>query len=317
MLPPVHPKIASSWATVAPWFAARVAAIFRTPCAEPGTPGAWYRGRRLVSLDGTTIDLPDTPELEERFGRPAASRGSSSFPQLRLLTLAETGTHAIFAAALDRYQVSEAHLARELLQQLQPDMLCLADRAFVGFELWRTAAASGAVLLWRVRKNQVLPCRERLTDGSYLSRLYASPKHRRHEDGGMMVRVIDYRLEGLPDAEPLYRLVTTLLDPAGAPAKELAALYHERWESEGAFAELKVALPGQRLMLRSRRADLAEQELYGLLLAHFALRRLIHDASRQAGCDPDTLSFTHTVRIVRRHLPFHAAFSPSPAAPHA
>jgi len=287
------------------------------PLAEPDTRGAWYRGRRLVSLDGTTIDLADTPELEERFGRPAASRGSSSFPQLRLLTLAETGTHAIFAAALDRYQVSEAHLARELLQQLQPDMLCLADRAFVGFELWRTAAASGAVLLWRVRKNQVLPCRERLTDGSYLSRLYASPKHRGHEDGGMMVRVIDYRLEGVPDAEPLYRLVTTLLDPAGAPAKELAALYHERWESEGAFAELKVALPGQRLMLRSRRADLAEQELYGLLLAHFALRRLIHDASRQAGCDPDTLSFTHTVRIVRRHLPFHAAFSPSPAAPHA
>ncbi len=287
------------------------------PLAEPDTRGAWYRGRRLVSLDGTTIDLADTPELEERFGRPAASRGSSSFPQLRLLTLAETGTHAIFAAALDRYQVSEAHLARELLQQLQPDMLCLADRAFVGFELWRTAAASGAVLLGRVRKNQVLPCRERLTDGSYLSRLYASPKHRRHEDGGMMVRVIDYRLEGVPDAEPLYRLVTTLLDPAGAPAKELAALYHERWESEGAFAELKVALPGQRLMLRSRRADLAEQELYGLLLAHFALRRLIHDASRQAGCDPDTLSFTHTVRIVRRHLPFHAAFSPSPAAPHA
>ena len=287
------------------------------PLAEPDTRGAWYRGRRLVSLDGTTIDLADTPELEERFGRPAASRGSSSFPQLRLLTLAETGTHAIFAAALGRYQVSEAHLARELLQQLQPDMLCLADRAFVGFELWRTAAASGAVLLWRVRKNQVLPCRERLTDGSYLSRLYASPKHRRHEDGGMMVRVIDYRLEGVPDAEPLYRLVTTLLDPAGAPAKELAALYHERWESEGAFAELKVALPGQRLMLRSRRADLAEQELYGLLLAHFALRRLIHDASRQAGCDPDTLSFTHTVRIVRRHLPFHAAFSPSPAAAHA
>ncbi len=287
------------------------------PLAEPDTRGAWYRGRRLVSLDGTTIDLADTPELEERFGRPAASRGSSSFPQLRLLTLAETGTHAIFAAALDRYQVSEAHLARELLQQLQPDMLCLADRAFVGFELWRTGAASGAVLLWRARKNQVLPCRERLTDGSYLSRLYASPKHRRHEDGGMMVRVIDYRLEGVPDAEPLYRLVTTLLDPAGAPAKELAALYHERWESEGAFAELKVALPGQRLMLRSRRPDLAEQELYGLLLAHFALRRLIHDASRHAGCDPDTLSFTHTVRIVRRHLPFHAAFSPSPAAPHA
>jgi hypothetical protein len=287
------------------------------PCAEPGTPGAWYQGHRLVSLDGTTIDLPDTPELEERFGRPAASRGVSSFPQLRLLTLTETGTHAIFASTFDRYDASEVGLAPGLMRRLQPGMLCLADRAFVGFELWRAATAPGADLLWRVRKNQVLPCRERLPDGSYLSRLYASPKHRRHDEDGLLVRVIDYRLEGVPDAEPLYRLVTTLLDPAIAPAVELAALYHERWESEGAFAELKVSLPGRQLMLRSRRADLAEQELYGLLLAHFALRRLMHEASRQAGCDPDTLSFLHTVRIVRRHLPFHAAFSPSPAPPHA
>ena len=286
------------------------------PLAEAGTPGAWYRGHRLVSLDGTTIDLPDSPSLEERFGRPGASRGASSFPQLRLLTLTETGTHAIFAATFGHYDVSEVRLAPELLQQLLPGMLCLADRAFVGFALWRTATASGADLLWRVRKNQILPCSERLPDGSYLSRLYASPEHRRHDQGGLVVRVIDYRLEGVPGAEPLYRLVTTLLDPAEAPAKELAALYHERWESEGAFAELKVSLPGQRLMLRSRRADLAEQELYGLLLAHFALRRLIHDASRHAACDPDTLSFLHTVRIVRRHLPFHAAFSPSPTPPH-
>jgi Transposase DDE domain len=161
----------------------------------------------------------------------------------------------------------------------------------------------------------VLPCQERLADGSYLSRLYASPKHRRQDKDGLLVRVIDYRLEGVPDAEPLYRLITTLLDPVAAPARELAALYHERWESEGTFAELKVTLPGERLMLRSRRADLAEQELYGLLLVHFALRRLMHEASRTTGCDPDHLSFIHTVRIVRRHLPFHAAISPTAAAP--
>ena len=287
------------------------------PCAEPGTPGAWYRGRRLISLDGTTIDLPDAPALDERFGRPAASRGASSFPQLRLVTLTETGTHAIFAATFGPYATSEVRLAPELLPQLQPGMLCLADRAFVGFELWRTATAPGADLLWRVRRNQRLPCRQRLPDGSYLSCLYASPQHRRHDVGGLAIRVIDYRLEDVPGAEPLYRLITTLLDPAEAPAAELAALYHERWESEGAFAELKVSLPGQRLMLRSRRADLVEQELYGLLLAHFALRRLMHEASRQAGCDPDTLSFIHAVRIVRRHRPFHAAFSPAPAAAHA
>jgi hypothetical protein len=287
------------------------------PLAEPGTPGAWYGGHRLVSLDGTTIDLPDAPALDQRFGRPAASRGASSFPQLRLLTLTETGTHAIFAATFGPYDAGEVRLAPELLQQLQPGMLCLADRAFVGFELWRTATTPGADLLWRVRKNQRLPCRQRLSDGSYLSCLYASPKHRRHDAGGVTIRVIDYRLEGVPDAEPLYRLITTLLDPIEAPAAELAALYHERWESEGTFAELKVSLPGERLMLRSRRVDLAEQELYGLLLAHFALRRLMHEASRQASCDPDSLSFLRTVRIVRRHLPFHAAFSPVPAPSHA
>ena len=291
---------------------ARIAA----PFATPDTPGAWYGGRRLVSLDGTTIDLPDTPDLAERFGRPPASRGQSGFPQLRLLTLAETGTHALFAVALDRYTTSEVGLAPPLLARLQPGMLCLADRAFAGFELWRTAAASGADLLWRVRRNQVLPCCERLPDGSYLSRLYASPKQRRHDEGGLVVRVIDYRLEGIVDAEPLYRLVTTLLDPVAAPAPELAALYHERWESESTFAELKVTLPGERLMLRSRRADLVEQELYGLLLVHFALRRLMHEASQRAGCDPDQLSFVHAVRIVRRHLPFHAAFSPSAAPAH-
>lgn len=291
---------------------ARIAA----PFATPDTPGAWYGGRRLVSLDGTTIDLPDTPELVERFGRPPASRGQSGFPQLRLLTLAETGTHALFAVALDRYTTSEVGLAPPLLARLQPGMLCLADRAFAGFELWCTAAASGADLLWRVRRNQVLPCCERLPDGSYLSRLYASPKQRRHDEGGQVVRVIDYRLEGIVDAEPLYRLVTTLLDPGAAPAPELAALYHERWESESTFAELKVTLPGERLMLRSRRADLVEQELYGLLLVHFALRRLMHEASQRAGCDPDQLSFVHAVRIVRRHLPFHAAFPPSAAPAH-
>jgi len=287
------------------------------PFAARGTPGAWYRGRRLVSLDGTTIDLPDTAELEAQFGRPSASRGTSSFPQLRLLGLAETGTHALFATVIDRYDASEVGLAPQLLAHLRAGMLCLADRAFVGFALWRAAAATGADLLWRLRANQVLPCQKRLPDGSYLSCLYASPKQRRHDENGVLVRVIDYRLQGVPEAEPLYRLVTTLLDPEAAPAAELAALYHERWESEGIFAELKVTLPGARLMLRSRRVDLVEQELYGLLLVHIALRQLIYEASRRAGCDPDKLSFLHAVRIVRRHLPFHAAFSPSSAPPHA
>jgi len=285
------------------------------PLAEPGLPGGFYRGLRLVSLDGTTIDLPDTPDLETRFGRPGSSRGHSAFPQLRLLALAETGTHAVFAAAFDGYATAETTLARRLLDQLRPGMLCLADRGFVGFDLWSAARATGADLLWRLRTNLVLPCETALPDGSYLSRLYASPTHRRRRDGGILVRVIEYRLDGVPGAEPLYRLVTTRLDPTTAPAAEMAALYHERWEAETLFAEIKVTLPGRRLMLRSRRVDLAEQEVFGLLLVHFALRRLMVQASQAVGGDPDTLSFVHTVRVVRRHLPLHAAFSPSaPAA---
>ena len=283
------------------------------PLAEPGLAGAFYRGLRLVSLDGTTILVPDAPELEQRFGRPSSSRGPGAFPQARLLALMESGTHAIFAAAIGRYDTSEVALAPALLERLRPGMLCLADRGFVGFELWQAARAPGADLLWRVRSNQKFPCHRRLPDGSSLSRLRpSSGPHRRQR--AVVVRLIEYRLDGVPDAEPLYRLITSLLDPESAPAAELAALYHERWEEEGAFAELKVTLPGGQLMLRSRRADLAEQELYALLLVHLALRGLMVQASRQGGCD--TLSFIHTVRVVRRHLPFHAAFSPSAAPTH-
>src|SRR3954464_5911493 len=193
------------------------------PLAEPGTPGAWYRGRRLVSFDGTTLDVPDLPELEHAFGRPGTSRGHSGFPQLRLLALLETGTHAIFAAATAGCASGEVPLARAVLAHLGPGMLCLADRNFLGYALWRDAAATGADLLWRVRGGIVLPCRQRLDDGSYLSRLYPTSQHRRRGRDGLVVRVVEYRLPGVPGGDQAYRLVTTLLDPAAAPARDLAA----------------------------------------------------------------------------------------------
>jgi hypothetical protein len=280
------------------------------PLAEPGTPGAWYRGRRLVSFDGTTVDVPDLPDLERHFGRPPASRGHSGFPQVRLLALLETGTHAIFAAVTAGYATSEVRLAREVVTHLEPGMLCLADRAFLGYALWRDAAATGADLLWRVRSRDILPCLERLADGSYLSRLYPSPQHRLRDRDGLTVRVIEYRMPGVPGGDQVYRLVTTIRDPTAAPAADLAALYHERWEDEIVLAEVKVTLPGGRLMLRSRRPDLIRQEVYGLLLTHFAIRQLMVEASRRVACDPDTLSFVQTIEIVRRNLPFYVAFSP-------
>jgi len=190
-------------------------------------------------------------------------------------------------------------------------MLCLADRNFFGFALWNRGRASGADLLWRVKKNLRLRVEQRLPDGSYLSRIYASERDWRRQTNGVVVRVIDYRLEGIADAEPIYRLVTTILDPTQGPAEELAVLYHERWEIETTLSELKTHLRGAKIVLRSKTPDLVRQEFYGLLLAHFAVRGLMHAAALQAGEDPDQLSFVHAVRVIRRKLPVYSATPPS------
>ncbi len=176
--------------------------------------------------------------------------------------------------------------------------------------MWKAADATGAALLWRIKKNLKLPCLERLPDGFYLSKIYPSDKARRHDRDGMVVRVIEYRLEGVEDAEPLYRLVTTVLEVERAPADELVPLYPERWEIEGAFDELKTQLRG-RVVLRSKKPALVRQEAHGLLLAHFAVRGLMHVAALQVRVDPDQRSFTHAVRVVRRKLPQIVAFPPS------
>ena len=281
------------------------------PLADPATKGAWYGGLRLVSLDGSTLDVADEADNAAAFGRPGASRGNSAYPQLRFVSLVENGTHVLFASQMAPYEVGEVTLAQSVLTGLQAGMLCLADRQFFGFELWRTARASGADLLWRIKKNMRLAAERRLADGSYLSRIYPCERDWRHQTNGVVVRVIDYRLEGVAEAEPIYRLVTTLLDPTQAPAAELAALYHERWEIETALDELKTHLRGARIVLRSKTPDLVRQEFYGLMMAHFAIRSLIHEAALKAEEDPDRLSFIHAVRVIRRKLPAAVAVPPS------
>jgi hypothetical protein len=281
------------------------------PIAVPATKGAWYGAWRLVSLDGSTLDVADEQVNADAFGRPGASRGRSAYPQIRFVSLVENGTHVLFGSQVDAYAIGEITLAKKVLPSLRKGMLCLADRQFFGYQFWKQARATSADLLWRVKKNMRLACEKRLPDGSYLSRIYPSERDWRHKTNGIVVRVIDYQLEGVEGAEPIYRLVTSILDHAKAPAQELAALYHERWEIETALDELKTHLRGSKIVLRSKTPDLVRQEFYGFLMAHFAIRGLMHEAALKAKEDPDRLSFLHAVRVVRRKLPVFSAIPPS------
>lgn len=281
------------------------------PVAVAATPGAWYRRWRVVSLDGSTLDVADEAGNAKVFGRPGSGRGGKAYPQIRFVSLVENGTHVLFGTRMGSIATSELTLAREVLPSLKPGMLCLADRFFYGLALWQQAASTGAQLLWRGKKNQRLPCERRLGDGSYLSRLYPTEKDRRRRTHGVRVRVIEYHLEGVEGSEPLYRLLTTIVDPEQAPAEELAALYHERWEIENSLDELKTHLRGARVVLRSKTPELVQQEFYGLLMAHFAIRGLMHEAALSEQLDPDQLSFLHAVRVVRRKLPLWVAIPPS------
>jgi hypothetical protein len=280
------------------------------PLAPSQMPGACYRNLRVVAIDGTTLDVPDTRANLERFGKPRSNRGRTAFPQVRLVGLVETGAHAMLAVAMHGQSTGEHTLARTVVPKLQSDMLCLADRLFASFQLWQEAAKTGAQLLWRIRANYRLPVEKQLPDGSYLSTFYASTADQRRCTNGVQVRIIEYTLEDQPGGET-YRLMTTLLDHSHAPADELAALYPERWEIEGVFDELKTHLRGgQQVVLRSKTPDLVEQEIYGLLLAHRAVRSLMCRAAQTANIDPDRLSFTHSVRVVRRKLAQPPAFPP-------
>ena len=281
------------------------------PIATESTKGAWFRHWHVVSLDGSTLDVPDNKDNERAFGRSSGKRGDSAFPKVRFLSLVENGTHVLFGTRMGPYKTSEAALAREVLPSLEKGMLCLADRGFYGFMAWNKARATGADLLWRVKKNLGLPREKELEDGSFLTTVYASAKDKRAKRNGVVLRVVEYTLEGIKDAEPVYRLVTTILDPELAPARELAALYHERWEIETALGELKTHLRGNQIVLRSKTPDLVRQEFYGLMMAHYAVRGLMHEAALKSDVDPDRLSFIHAVRVIRRKMARFASLPPS------
>ncbi len=296
------------------------------PLGGPDTPGVWVAGRRLVAVDGTCLDVADSVVNDEHFGRAGVNKGEkAAFPMARVLAAAECDTHAIFAAKVGAYGESEAALAKALLPKaLEPGMLLTADRGFFSYALWRSAAATGADLLWRIRTDKTGPKPEHfqdLPDGTWLGHLRGKTHTPERNTEPMLVRVIDYTLDNGRDVESegdggdesattTYRLFTTLLDPVQAPAVDLASAYAQRWEIESAFDELKTHQRGPRVVLRSKSPDLVLQEIWGHLCCHYAIRSLMVQAAEHAGHDPDRVSFTAALRIVRQTVSQQGAFPP-------
>jgi hypothetical protein len=275
-----------------------VRAVLR-PTAEEGTIGAWYQHWRLTAVDGTTFTVPDTDENEHTFGRPGSGRGEgkTAYPQIQAACLVELGTHAVFDARLDAYAAAESMLIEEMFPSFRPGMLVLADRHIYSFDRWAKAVDTGADLLWRVTSNLVLRPVEHLPDGSYIAEVAAPPKSRPR--GPVRLRVIEYRL---PGASELYRLATTITDPTVASAKDLAILYHERWNIEGFLKQIKsVQLNGDKIF-RSKSPEGVRQEFWAHLAVHYATTCVQVDAAARAKVDPDRISHKNTVRIIRSRI---------------
>jgi hypothetical protein len=307
--------------------AAPLAALFdrvAVPMARPATIGAWFHGWRVMAVDGVMFDVPDTPENLADFGKVGSGRNRSPFPQVRLVGLGECGTHAIVAAAFDVGKTSERALIERLLPAFEPDMLVLCDRGFYSYQLWQAASATGAALLWRLKNDIKIPVLATLPDGSYRSELL--PRHlkanqRRGQRRGtraripdqarIPVRVIEYEVPNRDGKVETIKIMTTILDPEIAPAGELAALYTQRWEFELTLDEIETHQMSAR-MLRSRTPELVRQEIWALLLTHYAVRHFMREAADDVGIDVDRLSFVRSIRVIRRQAESPAGFSPSP-----
>lgn len=280
------------------------------PMATHQTIGASYRGWRLMALDGTTLDLPDTPANARAFGRPKTARADGAFPQLRLLALCELGTHAICGLAIKPGRRGEPVMAGPLLDRLGPGTLLLWDRGFFGFSLAARVIRGGGHLLARVPAGATFTPTRRLADGSYLA---AWRPPRGHPGPALSVRVIEYTHDdpNRPGCGQRNRLLTDLLTPDELPAADAPVVYHERWEQELAFDELKTHLSGRDVPIRSKTPAGVVQEVYGLVLAHYLIRRVVHDAAVTASVDPDRVSFVGTLRVLWCRLPESPATPPA------
>jgi hypothetical protein len=272
--------------------------------ARSETVGAFYRGMRLMAIDGFVVDIADTPANERAFGRPGSGRAAGAFPQAHVLALCEAATHVLWRCLIKPLSCGEVTMAHYLLRFLEKGMLLLWDRNFLSYRLLKTVVDKRAHLLARIKKNLIFKPIRKLEDGSYLAYMYASAKDRRHHRGGILVRIIEYTFDdpNRPGSGERHRLLTTLLDATLDPARELILLYHERWEEELTIDELKTH-QRERPVLRSQTPAGVVQEICGLLLAHYIIRALMHEAAKRMKIDPRRVSFTDTLKTLRCRLP--------------
>jgi hypothetical protein len=293
------------------------------PLATQLTRGAFYRHLRLVAIDGTVLNVPDSPANAQAFGRCDGGRGSSAFPQVRKLSLVETGTHAELAFTVRGVKGAgsgEASMAPAVFKHLQPGMLLLWDRGFFGFSLWKRARDRGVEILGRVPKSAVLNSIAELSDGSHLAKIYPCYSMRNRDEGGIVVRVIRYTIDDPQRVghQEEHTLITTLLDEQLDPARGLVILYHERWEIELVYDEQKTHQDPRRAEkpanLRSETPMGVLQEIYALSLGHYAMRKVMHEAALQADLDPERLSFVGCLHILRTRMPECRATTPDELA---
>lgn len=296
------------------------------PLASAATPSAWFHGRRVMAMDGVVLDAPDSAANAAEFGYSIGGRGKGAFPRVQVVAIAECGTHAITHAVIGQAGDGERTLAGQVVGQLEPGSLLLADRGFYSYALWQQLLDAKIEAVFRVSTTLNLPPITEHADGSYTSVLLAPARQSpirisaRHRSGGdphlehqllaehgTPCRVIEYQIEG--SSEP-YRIITTMLDHTDSPAPEIAALYHERWEIENTFDEIEIHQIAHGRVLRSKSPELVRQEVWGILLAHYTTRKLVHNASDLAEIDPDRLSFIRALRIIRRQLSSGTEFSP-------
>lgn len=277
--------------------------VVRCLCG-PQTPGAFYDGRRLVAVDGFVLDLPDSEANRKTFGRPKNGTSIGACPQARVVALCEVGSHVFFNFQVKPIRCGEATMAKHVYRGLPEKSLLFFDINFCSTELMTTVIESKSDFLGRCKWNRCFKKFEVLSDGTYLSKIYATDYDRVHDRNGTTVRVIEYTIDD-PNRvghQEKHRLLTTLVDEKAHPAEALIQLYHERWEEEVSIDEAKTHLRSKP-NLRSESPQRVVQEIYGLLIAHFVIRKLAFEAAKRVEIAPRSISFTGTLRVLRTRLP--------------